>query len=911
MSYAGLLSRPIVSARTRFVLAAAPLFGYILLFFMVFFASAAGPSVIYLSGVGVAVAAWLLGRWAGLVSGLLALPLNFALLWAAGVGVDDAAMFAGNSAICAANLSMGWVVGWMGELHRRAQAQAAELARDHEILTHAIAERERVEGRLRESEELFRLITESAADMIALGDPSGKLVYCSPAYQRTLGQAPPATLQDVQATQLHPDDAAAAGAALERVRAGVRELLTIRVRHADGSWRWVEASGTFVPWHGSRYLLGVARDVTARRHAQDELQRSHEHYQALVDSVEGIVWERALPEFGFTRVSHYAERLLGYPVRCWTDDASFWPSHLHPDDRAEAVRQCQAVAVTLCSHELVYRMRAADGRFVWLRDLVKVVVEQGRAVKLRGIMLDITRQRQVEAALREGQALTRRVLESVPAGIIMVAPDGRIVEANGHARRYLGLSDERLEGLYVKDYEQHTIWEDGSACPPEEYPVSKCLRTGLPKPAVTIGVRFADGRIFWGLFSATPAAADPQTGRPTGAVVTFLDITERRELEQQLRQAQKMDAVGRLAGGVAHDFNNLLTVINGYGELLLDSLPTGTPAHGLASEIIKAAERAAGLTRQLLAFGRKQVVALQALDLNAVIDAMRGLLARVLGEDIELDVRLSTETLAVKADPTQIEQIVLNLAVNARDAMPEGGKLSIATATVGISELATRPSTSVQAGVFVLLEMGDNGVGMTEEVRSRLFEPFFTTKEVGKGTGLGLATVYGIVKQFGGHIEVQTAAGQGTTFRVYFPHSAEPLREAKAAPQSPPPRGGDEVILVAEDEPLVRSLTVRCLRMAGYHVLEAPSAPEAALICERHDGPIHLLLTDVVMPQLSGQALARQVQAHRAGIKVLFMSGHIDDAVLKLGIRDEGVPFLPKPFTPDALVRKVREVLDG
>jgi two-component system, cell cycle sensor histidine kinase and response regulator CckA len=243
--------------------------------------------------------------------------------------------------------------------------------------------------------------------------------------------------------------------------------------------------------------------------------------------------------------------------------------------------------------------------------------------------------------------------------------------------------------------------------------------------------------------------------------------------------------------------------------------------------------------------------------------------------------------------------------------MPEGGKLSIATATVGISELATRPSVNVQAGVFVLLEMADNGVGMSEDVRARLFEPFFTTKGVGKGTGLGLATVYGIVKQFGGHIEVQTTLGQGTTFRVYLPHSGESLPDPEPAPQAAPPRGGDEVILIAEDEPLVRRLAAGCLRMAGYHVLEAPSSPEAVLMCAQHDGTIHLLLTDVVMPQLSGPALARQAQAHRAGLKVLFMSGHIDDALLRRGIRDEGVPFLPKPFTPDALVRKVREVLDG
>jgi len=243
--------------------------------------------------------------------------------------------------------------------------------------------------------------------------------------------------------------------------------------------------------------------------------------------------------------------------------------------------------------------------------------------------------------------------------------------------------------------------------------------------------------------------------------------------------------------------------------------------------------------------------------------------------------------------------------------MADGGRLTVATAAVAISEAGAPPAGDVRAGLYVLLEMRDTGAGMTEAVRSRLFEPFFTTKGVGKGTGLGLATVYGIVKQTGGHIEVQTAPGQGTTFRVYLPHCAEPAQVVEPAPASAKPRGDGEVILVAEDEPLVRSLAARCLRMAGYHVLEALSSTEAARLCEQHDGPIHLLLTDVIMPQLSGPALARQGQKVRAGLKVLFMSGHTDDAVLRRGIRDEGVPFLPKPFTPETLVRKVREVLDA
>jgi two-component system cell cycle sensor histidine kinase/response regulator CckA len=372
-----------------------------------------------------------------------------------------------------------------------------------------------------------------------------------------------------------------------------------------------------------------------------------------------------------------------------------------------------------------------------------------------------------------------------------------------------------------------------------------------------------------------------------------------------------MDAVGRLAGGVAHDFNNLLTVINGYCELLLDNLVAGTPGHGLASEIAKAGGRAAALTRQLLAFGRKEVVALRTVDVNAVLTGMQELLKRMLGEDVDVAIRLGSGVLPVKADAAQLEQVILNLVVNALDAMPEGGRFTLSTAEVGISETGALPLAEAHAGVYILLEVSDTGVGMTEAVRSRLFEPFFTTKAVGKGTGLGLATVYGIVKQFGGHIEVHTAPGQGTTFRVFLPRSTTPVDGVGPAARPVPARGAGEVVLLAEDEPLVRNLVARCLRIAGYEVLEAPTSPEAALLCERHEGPIHLLLTDVVMPQLNGPALARRAQERRTDLKVLFMSGHTDDAILRRGIRDQGVPFLQKPFTPDALARKVREVLDG
>ena len=762
------------SSQIRVLLAAAPLAAYVVLFYVVYLLTSA--STTDLSVVGVALVGWFLGRWAGLASGVLALPLNFALLWTVNSPANEAAAYAGNAVTCATNAGIGWLVGWMGELYYRVQAQSRELALDHETLVREVADRKRAEDRLRESEELFRLITESAADMVSLWDPQGNLVYSSPAFARSLGYESPATIEAAFAEVFHPDDIGPARAALARVLSGGMEGLSMRIRHVDGSWRWIEAVGTLVSWRKGPFLLIVGREVTARHEAQEALRRSHEHYQGLVDSIDGAVWECDFPSLSITYVSPFVERLFGFPPRQWLDDPRFWKSRLHPDDREATLRLCYAATIALRDHELVYRMIAADGRAIWVRDRVKVFVEDGKPVRLRGVTVD---------------------------------------------------------------------------------------------------------------------------------------ITEQTQTEDRMRQAQKMDAIGRLAGGIAHAFNNLLTVINGYGELLADSLTPGSPPYQLAGEIRSAGDRAAALTRKLLAFGHKQLVAHKVLDLNAALAGMRDLLEHMLGEDVESRFDLTAGVLPIKADPAQIEQIILNLVVNARDAMPEGGQLTIATSEATVREDDTPLTVELSPGPYIVLEVRDTGIGMSEEVRARVFEPFFTTKGVGQGTGLGLATVYGIVKQCGGQIDVRTALGMGTTFRVYLPRCPEPIVQNEPVPVPKAPPGDGEVLLLAEDEPLVRGLAACCLRQAGYTVLEATTSPDAVRICDSHSGPIHLLLTDVIMPHLSGPALARQALERRPGLKVLFMSGHTDDAVLRRGIREEGVFFLQKPFTPDSLARKVRDLLDA
>jgi nitrogen-specific signal transduction histidine kinase/FixJ family two-component response regulator len=390
------------------------------------------------------------------------------------------------------------------------------------------------------------------------------------------------------------------------------------------------------------------------------------------------------------------------------------------------------------------------------------------------------------------------------------------------------------------------------------------------------------------------------------------DVTERRQLEEQLRQAQKMEAVGRLAAGLAHDFNNLLTVVIGYSDLLMQRLSADDRLRPAMEEIKKAGEQAASLTRQLLAFSRKQALQPQVLDLSSLLSNVDKMLQRVIGEDIELVTHLPPGLGHVKADPGQIEQVIMNLALNARDAMPQGGQLTLEAANVELDSSYASSHESVVPGHFVMLAMSDTGTGMDAETQAHIFEPFFTTKEKGKGTGLGLSTVYGIIKQSGGNIWVYSEPARGTTFKIYLPRvdqAVELITPGELGVEEL--SQGSETILLVEDEEAVRSLAREVLECRGYHVLEAKGAIEALQVGEQHKERIHLLLTDVVMPQMSGRELAEHLAPLRPETKVLYMSGYADNAVVHHGLLDPGTALLQKPFTADALARKLREVLDS
>jgi len=524
---------------------------------------------------------------------------------------------------------------------------------------------------------------------------------------------------------------------------------------------------------------------------------------------------------------------------------------------------------------------------------------------LLALCYDVTKLKKAERGLRESEASLRKAQEVAQVGswTIDLTDPARPVSWSRETHRVCGTDpgqfEPSIDGFLslVHPLDRNSLLHGFQASLEEGTPYD--LEHRIVRP---------DGSVRWVREQAE--VIRDAAGTPVRMVGTIQDVTERLQLERQLVQSQKMEAVGRLAGGIAHDFNNLLSVILGYGELVVRKVGDEGVRHKVG-EILKAGERAAALTRQLLAFSRRQVLVAEVLDLTQVVTGTTDMLRRLIGEDIDLTTVFQPGAAKVQADRGQLEQVLVNLVVNARDAMPQGGKLVIEVQETLVDRGFAGEQVNVPAGHYAVLSVHDTGVGMDAETRSHVFEPFFTTKGEGGGTGLGLATVYGIVKQSGGFVWVHSEPGQGSTFKVYLPRVEAELPEAPATnPPVASPRGS-ETILIAEDEDALRELSREVLESQGYRVLEARGGNEALEEARRHGGRIHLLLTDVVMPSLNGRELAEKLTAEHAAVKVLYMSGYTDDMVLRRGVLNEGTAFIQKPFTPDALVRRVRAVLDG
>ncbi|HEY5277545.1 MAG TPA: PAS domain S-box protein, partial [Coriobacteriia bacterium] len=573
-------------------------------------------------------------------------------------------------------------------------------------------------------------------------------------------------------------------------------------------------------------------------------------------------------------------------------------SAIHPDDRDRVNAAYTESLEKRTPYEIMHRLLMADGRIKFVEERCETdYASDGTPLRSRGTMQDITERREAAELLQESEERYRVLFDGSPLPMWLIDQETlAIAVVNEAAVRHYGYSREEFLSKTMRE-----IWH------PDEVAVAiarLAAASGKPWSGVRRHFKKGGASITVEVFSHTVRLA----GRRY-RLSAIRDITDQRELEERFRQSQKMEAVGRLAGGVAHDFNNLLTVIFGYSDVLLQGLGPG-PLHEATQEVRRASERAAALTRQLLAFSRKQTLVPEVLDLGEVVSGMSTMVERLIGEDVKVSVVVSPNLGRVKADRGQLEQVVMNIAVNARDAMPKGGSLIFELQNVELDDAYTATHAEVEPGPYVLLAISDTGTGMDAETQKRIFEPFFTTKEAGKGTGLGLSTVHGIVHQSGGSIGVYSEPGRGTTFKVYLPRFAGDA----AAPRSlsgihPALTAGSETVLVVEDEAAIRQLTNLILKKAGYTVLLAESPVAAERIAGSHPGPIHLLLTDVVMPGMRGPELAERLIRLRPDLRVLFMSGYTDDAITHHGMLDAGREFLQKPFTPLRLTQKIREVL--
>ncbi|MFZ0580558.1 MAG: PAS domain S-box protein [Candidatus Acidiferrales bacterium] len=803
------------------------------------------------------------------------------------------------------------------------------------VIYEDITERREAQRAQQQAEEKLSQLFENAVEGIFRASVEGQLLSVNPALARMCGYSSPEemilSIQDMS-QDLYSDPQARVEFKRRMMEHGSVESFEYQLRRKDGALIWVSENARAVRVSNGEIVAyeGSMEDITERKRSELERQVTFEiiHAVNVTDNLDDLLY-----------LVHQALRKVLYAENCFValyeppSGMFHFPFFIDQFDEApppqQVGRSCTAYVYrtgrAMLIPQQVFDELAERGEVElvgtpspsWLgaplrtpaatigvlvvqhyenetayteRDLEFLMSVGGQ------IALAIERKR-AEEKIRESEARLRVLVEQLPAVLWTVGKDLRFTSALGAGLARLGLKPNQIVGVSLMDY-----FETNDQT---FLPIAAHRRATKGEP-VTFHVEWKGGS-----YTCHVEPLRTAEGELQGAICMALDITDRKQLEEQLRQAQKMEAVGRLAGGIAHDFNNLLMVIQGYADLMTERLAEGDPLRRNAEQIQTASQRATSLTRQLLAFSRKQMLAPKVLNVQSVVVEMEKILRRLIGEDIQLETSSAPDLGLIKADRSQIEQVILNLAVNARDAMPEGGRLTIETANVELDKAAAHPPAVLSPGKYVMLAVTDNGCGMDAETQAHIFEPFFTTKEKGKGTGLGLATVYGIVKQSGGYVWVYSEPGRGTSFKVYLPRIEDEQTargrdnkiEAKALPR------GSETVLLVEDEKGVRELAREYLELTGYTVIAAEDGHTALELAAMHVGPIQLLMTDVVMPGISGRELAGRVKTIRPEIKVLFMSGYTDQAVVHHGILDTDAALLQKPFTMAALAAKLREIL--
>jgi two-component system cell cycle sensor histidine kinase/response regulator CckA len=777
-----------------------------------------------------------------------------------------------------------------------------------------ITDQKTAEQERQKSEQRYRLIAENAADVIWLWDiGKDRHTYVSPSVHKLLGFSS----EEIMAQPMHfamsthsyeivvrqtKERIAAVESGDETARTRMDEIEYLR---KDGSSVVAERVTTLISddQGAVRHILGVSRDITDRKRIEDELWKSEQKFVKAFESSPAVtILAEHQDSIRFILVNDAFEQVTGYrrdeAIGRTIQELGLWADPREFDEAMKMLR----VDGKVRNFEFKFRRKNGDIGTGWISSELMALDSKTYSISTA---IDITERKAAEEALRNSEERFYNVFRSSPAATI-ITDRGRIILVNDAFERTTGHRRDEVIGLTVTDL---GLWSDPAD---RQQEVIRELETYGYVRNVEHRFRKKNGDVGIGLLSIEFfSIAGKQYAVGTNVDITDRKVAEeeRKKLEDQLRQAQKMESIGRLAGGIAHDFNNLLTIINGYASLLATKLDQRDPLWSNADEIRRAGERAAGLTKQLLAFSRKQLIEPKTLDLNTSLRDFEQMLRRLIGEDISITMKFDASLGQVKADLEQFHQVIMNLVINARDAMPHGGAIEISTVNAEVSEDEAASRVDTKAGQYVMVTVSDTGTGIDEKIRQHIFEPFFTTKEKGKGTGLGLATVYGIMRQSGGWIDVLTKLGVGTSFKLYFPRTgATQMHENREAPREPSSNRG-ETILVVEDQDPVRHLMITILERHGYRILEATSGEQAFEIAEKHSGEIHLLLTDVVLPGINGKQLSDRLNTMRPTMKVLFTSGFTADIIAHSGVFNYGMAFMPKPFTPDRLAAKVLEVL--